>query len=114
MVQERANVDVDVDAVCSVLASADRRRLLSYLSNDAEVTTTTELARTLADERDVPPERIETELNHVDLPALAAIHAIEYHREIGVVEPTPLVEDLLACASSIEEIAETSTRGTNR
>lgn len=112
MVRERAHVDVD--AVCSVLASADRRRLLSHLSNDAEVTTMTDLARKLADERDVSPDRIETELNHVDLPALAAIDAIEYHREIGVVEPTPLVEDLLACASTIEEIAETSTQEANR
>ena len=112
MVQERAHVDVD--AVCSVLASADRRRLLGHLSTNAEVTTTTDLARALADERDVSADRIETELNHVDLPALAAIDAIEYHREIGVVEPMPLVEDLLECARTIEVIAETTTRRTNR
>ena len=112
MVQERAHVDVDT--VCSVLASADRRQLLDHLSTNAEVTTTTDLARALADERDVAPERIETELNHVDLPALAAIDAIEYHREIGVVEPMPLAEGLLECARTIEEIAETTTRRTNR
>ncbi|WP_290816816.1 hypothetical protein [Halovivax sp.] len=100
--------DLDVETVCSLLGDARRRRLLRRLHDTSEPRATTALARSLAEERDAPVDRIRTQLVHVDLPLLADAGVVRYESKTGVIEPTDRVELLVSCAETIERAVKST------
>lgn len=109
----RDGIHRQFEALLDVLTARRRRYALYYL-RDHEVADLTSLATHLAAiERDVPVSalgdddiaRVETELVHADLPALADAQLLEFDRRSGTLRysaPPPLLEALLRLSAHID------------
>lgn len=87
---------IDTDAALELIARSQRRRLLAHLDDVAGPVDLDDLAVELGGQHDGSLERTRVSLHHVHLPKLADAGVVEYSREHGNVELTPVGEQLTA------------------